>query len=332
MAQIARYGAYVPKYRAPLGEIQSFEGRPGRARSRALATPALDEDTLTMAWEAATQALAGGSAPAAIITVTQSAPSGFRKMSQTLARALEEIADPEEVACFDLAGHPGSLLDAFELAAALVDGGRGDVLVVVADYVVSYDDKVCDMLSAGGAAAFVLAQKGFATLGVVARDGREVYDVWRLGTEPTARYRMEVLFDGFAKASKGALAKLAEATGRETAKYAKAAVSQPHPQTLRGLGRLGVDEQALDGTTFVGDIGNLGAASLGVSLALALDAASRGKAVLALGYGAGEAIAQEITVTAAPPKCGIAALMADTEQIGLGTYYRWTRGRQQQPH
>ena len=59
MAHIASYGAYLPKYRATLGEIQAFEGRPGRPRSKTLATPALDEDTLTIAWEAASQAIAG---------------------------------------------------------------------------------------------------------------------------------------------------------------------------------------------------------------------------------------------------------------------------------
>jgi 3-hydroxy-3-methylglutaryl CoA synthase len=65
MAEIIRYGAYVPRYRAPLGEIQSFFGRPGRPRSKALATPSLDEDTLTMAYEAANDALAGGQTPGA---------------------------------------------------------------------------------------------------------------------------------------------------------------------------------------------------------------------------------------------------------------------------
>lgn len=332
MAKIVRYGAYVPKYRAALGEIQSFEGRPGRPRSKYLAIPALDEDTLTMAWEASSQALGGTITPAAVICVTQSAPTGFRKMSQTLVRALESIDDPEAVACYDLAGHPGSLIDAFELAGALVDAGGGPVLVVAADYVVAYEDKVLDMLSAAGAAAFVIGAEGFATLGAVARDGREVFDVWRLGTEPVARYRMEVLFDSYNAAAKGAVGKLAASTGRETGKYAKAAVSQPHPQTIRGLGKLGISEGALEGTTFVAEIGNLGAAALGVSLALALDAAGKGKAVLALGYGAGEGIAQEITVDSAPPKCGIAAALAETEQVSLGTYYRWTRGRQQQPH
>lgn len=332
MARIARYGAYLPKYRVALGEIQAFEGRPGRPRSKTLAIPALDEDTLTMAWEASSQAIGSGPAPTTIIAVTQSSPTGFRKMSQTLARALDSIDDPDRVTCYDLAGHPGGLIDALEIAASLADGGAGPVLVVASDYVVSYEDKVLDMLSAGGAAAFIIDTDGFATLGPIARDGSEVFDVWRLGTEPTARYRMEVLFSAYADATKGALAALEAATGRATAKYARAGVSQPHPQTVRGLGKLGISDKALDGTVFVGDIGNLGTAALGVSLAIALDGARKGNAVLVLGYGAGEGIAQEITVESSTPKCGIAAAMNDTEQIPLGTYYRWTRGRQQEPH
>jgi len=332
MAKLTSYGAYVPKYRAPLGEIQAFEGRPGRPRSKALATPALDEDTLTMAWEAATQAIGTDITPSIIITVTQSAPTGLRKLSATLARTLEGIDDPGAVTCYDLAGHPGSLLDAFEIAATMADAGRGDVLVVAADHVVAYGDKVCDMLSAGGAAAFVIGETGFATLGAVARESKEIFDVWRLGTEPEARYQMEVLFDGYNTTVRGALAKLEEQTGRSADKYAKAAVSQPHPQTVRGLGRLGLGESAIGDTVFVGDLGNMGVASLGVSLALALDGATKGKAVLAFGYGAGEGIAQEITVDATTPKCGIAALIDEGEPIGLGTYYRWTRGRQQEPH
>ncbi len=332
MASISAYGAYVPTPRAPLGEIQAFEGRPGRPRSKALATPALDEDVLTMAWEAATRAIAGRSAPGALITVTHSAPSGMRKLSRTLARTLDSIEDPEAVACYDLAGHPGSLLDGFQLAASLVGAGAGDVLVVVADHVVSYEDRVCDMLSAGGAAAFVISAEGFASLGAVARDSKEIYDVWRLGTEPEVRYRMEVLFDGYLTTQKNALAKLEKATGNAASSYGRVAVSQPHPQTVRGLGKLGFTDEAQAGTVFVGDLGNMGAASLGVSLALALDGAQAGQTVLAFGYGAGEGIAQEITVTSAPTASGIADLIAQGAPISLGTYYRWTRGRQQKPH
>lgn len=328
MGELIRYGTYVPKYRAPLGEIQSFEGRPGRPRAKGLATPGLDEDALTMAWEAAGRVV-GNSSPGALITLTHSAPFGFRKMSQTLARALE--LDPD-VGCFDISGHPGSLLDALELAASLADAGRGEVLVVASDHVVSYDDRVCDLLSAGAAAAFLVGTSGgFATLGSLVRDSREVYDIWRLGQEPEARYRLEVLFDAYGQAARGAFGKLERLTERPTAKYAAVCASQPHPQTLRALGRAGVSEAQLSATSFVGQIGNLGCASVGVALALGLDTARKGQAVAAFGYGGGEGIAQSIELTATPPKSATHEQLAG-EPIDMGTYYRWTRRRQQEPH
>ena len=81
MAEIIRYGAYLPRHRAPLKEIQSFFGRPGRPRAKALATPALDEDALTMAYEAAVSAIDGADAPGTVITVSQAPPFGLRKLS-----------------------------------------------------------------------------------------------------------------------------------------------------------------------------------------------------------------------------------------------------------
>ncbi|CAN0509149.1 unnamed protein product, partial [Phaeothamnion confervicola] len=129
MAEIIRYGAYLPRYRAPLKEIQSFYGRPGRPRAKALCTPALDEDTLTMAYEAATAALEGAERPGAVITVSQSPPFGLRKLSATLARAL----GLEGILPLDVGGHSGSLLDALEIAGALSGEGNPPALVVVSD-------------------------------------------------------------------------------------------------------------------------------------------------------------------------------------------------------
>lgn len=144
MADILRYGAYLPRYRAPLKEIQSFFGRPGRPRSKALCTPALDEDTLTMAYEASVAALAGAEAPGVVITVSQSPPFGLRKLSATLARTL----GLDGVLPIDVGGHSGSLLDALEIAGALAGEGNPPALVVAADHLVSYEDRVCDTLSA----------------------------------------------------------------------------------------------------------------------------------------------------------------------------------------
>jgi len=327
VGEILRYGAYLPQYRAPLGEIQKFYGRPGRPRAKALCTPALDEDALTMAYEASVAALDGGDAPGTVITVSQSPPFGLRKLSATLARTL----GLDGATAIDVGGHSGSLLDAFRIASALTADGPA-ALVVASDHLVSHEDRVCDTLSAGGAAAFVVgASGGVARLGAQARAGQEVYDVWRLGTEPEARYRLEVLFDAYAATTAEALAALERETERGTADYAAVCASQPHPQTLRGLGKAGVAGEQLEGTSFVGEIGNLGAASVGVALAMGLDAAAPGDHLLALGYGGGEAIAQDVEVTGTPRSSGAAGQLAG-EAIDLSTYYRWTRGRQAEPH
>lgn len=329
MAEIIRYGAYVPRYRAPLGEIQKFFGRPGRPRSTALATPSLDEDTLTMAYEAGQDALSGGQTPGTLIAISQAPPFRLRKLSATLARAL----GLDGVTPIDVAGHGGSLLDGFALAQSIVAAGGEPVLVVATDHLVSYEDRVCDVLSAGAATAFLIGSSGgFAQLGDSARASREVYDVWVLGTEPEPRYRLEVLFETYGAVTREALAALAATTERATGDYAAVCASQPHPQTLRGLGKAGVGAGQLEHTSFVGSIGNLGAASVGVALALGLDRAAAGERLVALGYGGGEAIAQEVSVTAAPTATGTAERIADGEAIDLSTYYRWTRGRQAEPH
>lgn len=328
MAGILSYGAYLPRYRAPLGEIQRFYGRPGRPRAKALSTPALDEDPLTMAYEASVEALEGQPSPGAVLVVSQAPPFGLRKMSATLAEALGLSG----VTPIDAGSTPAGLLDALQLAGLLAAADGRPVLVVASDHLVSHADRVADMLSAGGAAAFLVgADGGFATLGATARSHQEVYDVWTLGTEPEARYRLEVLFDAYGVAAGAAIKGLEAAGGRPTAEYAAVAASQPHPQTLRALGRAGVTPEQLEKTSFVGEIGNLGAASVGLALCLALDAAAAGQAILAFGYGGGEGIAQAIEVVDAPPAIGASERIAG-EDIALGTYYRWTAGRQAEPH
>ncbi|MGB1676260.1 MAG: hypothetical protein ACPHJV_07725, partial [Miltoncostaeaceae bacterium] len=193
-----------------------------------------------------------------------------------------------------------------------------------------------DVLSAGAAAAFVIDPRkkaeGIAELGPQARAAEEVFDVWMLGREQEPRFRLEVLFDAYAKATSAATAGLEKVTERPTGKYTSICPSQPHPQVLRGLAKLGVQPKQLENTQFVGDIGNVGAASSGLALCLGLDASRKGSTLLALAYGGGEAVAQEITVTKKPKSAGTREMIESGEPIGVGTYYRWTEGRQQQPH
>lgn len=328
MAQIISHGVYVPRPRAPLGEIQRFFGRPGRPRAAALATPALDEDALTMAYEAACAADVTGITH--LIVATGSAPFGLKKVAATLTRAV----DAEDAIAIDLGSSPVGLADGLHLAEAICTADpSARVAVVVSDHVVAYEERVCDLLSAGGAAAFVVAhQGGYATLGPAARHSSEVYDTWYLGREGEPRYRLEVLQLAYATATAGALGGLAQITGAATDTHTTVAPSQPHPAPLKGLGKAGVSAAQLAATSFVGQIGNLGGASAGIALAAGLDGAAPGATIVSLAYGAGEAVAQLITLTASAPDAATAAQIGDGEPIDVSTYYRWTAARQPVPH
>ena len=88
------------------------------------------------------------------------------------------------------------------------------------------------------------------------------------------------------------------------AEYAAVCASQPHPQTLRGAGQGRVGAEQLEHTSFVGEIGNLGCGLGRRGPRPRPRPARKGQHLAALGYGGGEAIAQAIEVTAAPPKIG----------------------------
>ena len=165
VGEILRYGAYLPRYRAPLGEIQKFYGRPGRPRAKALVHPGPrrghPHDGLRGRDARRSRA---PRPPATVIAVSQSPPFGLRKLSATLARTL----GLDDVTPLDVGGHPGALLDALEIASALAAGGGPPTLVVASDHLVCYEERVCDTLSAGAAAAFLVgASGGVARLGAV---------------------------------------------------------------------------------------------------------------------------------------------------------------------
>ena len=100
---------------------------------------------------------------------------------------------------------------------------------------------------------------------------------------------------------------------------------------LRGLGKAGIAGEQIAETSFVGEIGNLGTASLGLALALGFDAASRGRQAARPQLWRRRGRRASIDIIAEPPSIGIAEKFAG-EAIDLWTYYLWTRGRQAEPH
>ena len=264
-----------------------------------------------------------------MITVSQSPPFGLRKLSATLARTL----GLDGATCPSTwAATPGSLLDAFAIASALAADGP-PALVVATDHLVSYEDRVCDTLSAGAAAAFVVgASGGFARLGAQARAGREVYDVWRLGTEPEARYRLEVLFDAYGATTKEALAGLERETERGTADYAAVCASQPHPQTLRGPGQGGRRRRAAGGHVVRGGDRQ---PRRRLRRRRPRDGPRRAPRPATTCWRSATAAGRRSPRTSRSPARPAARAPPASwraRRSTCSTYYRWTRGRQAEPH
>ena len=181
MAQIIRYGAYLPRYQAPLARSRACSARPAALQEPVHAGARRDRRR----WPPAPRRCAGGGRGPRHADRRQPEPRpfGLRKLSATLARALG-LAEVVPLGGWPLRGAarrpgPGRGADGRRRAA-----GAGGGL----DHLVSHDERVADTLSAGGAAASWWAPFGASPASPLgARAGREVYDVWRLGTPSLSR-------------------------------------------------------------------------------------------------------------------------------------------------
>ena len=326
MSEIIRYGAYLPRPRAPLGEIQSFFGRPGRPRAKALATPALDEDTLTMAYEAGARAGRGAPAPGPHQPSPRRRPSGCRSSRDAGARARHPRRPP-----LDIGGGPAA-------PAGRPRDRRGPVGRPTASR--SWWSRAITWSATRSASATCCRPAGrrrswwgraaSRAWALRARAGREVYDVWRLGTEPEARYRLEVLFDSYGGVHPEALAALGGSPSGPPPTTPRWRRASPTPRPCAGWARPACRPSSCRATSFVGEIGNLGAASVGVALALGLDGPRRASTARArLRRGGGDRAGHRGDARRAGH--GTAAQIPG-EAIDVTTYYRWTRGRQAEPH
>ena len=163
--------------------------------------------------------------------------------------------------------------------------------------------------------------------------GREVYDVWRLGTEPEA-----------ALPARGALRRLRDddrarrwrassgATERPTATTRRSARASPTPRPCAALGRPGSSAEQLEGTSFVGEIGNLGAASVGRGAgARARPRRSRASTCWRSATAAGRRSPRTSRSPADRRRVGRGGPARRARRSTCRTYYRWTRGRRPNP-
>lgn len=291
---IVGYGAYLPRYRIKAEEIarvwaQGNVEPPVREKS----VPGLDEDTVTIALEAARNALARARIdPGAIKAVwvgSESHPYAVKPTGTIVAEALG--ATPYvQAADWEFACKAGT--EALQAAMGFVGSGMADyALIIGADTAQGRPGDALDYTAAAGGAAFIIgpAQESLAIIEASCSYVTDTPDFFRRSgmNYPShgARFTGEpAYFHHIEMAART----LMEKTGYKPQDFAYAVFHQPNlkfPQTVAK--RLGfAPEQIRDGL-LVGEIGNTYAASSLIGLTAVLDIAKPGERILLVSFGSG---------------------------------------------
>lgn len=355
MTAIRAVGAYAPRFRITAEEFEDAWGQFQAAGIRRKAVPAADEDALTMACEAARSALGAADLGGGSIDWLGFASSNPPLAEEDLTARLGAMLALDEAATRQgFAGSTRAGTRALWAAADAVEAGRAETaLVVAADAPRGDPDDEIEHAAGAGAAAFVLGREGAAELvdrGEYAapypgtrfrRSGEEA--TTGLGVTPYDR-------QAFRETIGGAV----EALGADPEPDAAAIQAPDGKLPYRAAGAAGVGTDEIRACATVHDLGDLGAASVPVSIARAL--ADGHESVLAVSHGSGagadalaieaedavpadlmldgddpltypEYLRQRGVVTSGPPEGGGAYVSVPSWRRSLPQRYRLEAGR-----
>lgn len=318
MAGIVRYGSYVPFFRLARKAIGAGKGE------RAIAS--FDEDAVSMAVEAAREAMHGAPSVDALLFATTSPPYAEKLNGATVHAALQL---PGKVRTLDLGTSSrmglGALLAGLDVAAA---GKRA--LVAAGDVVVGAPGGGRETQSGDGAAAFVTGpdSESAAVLIGSASATAEILDVWRLPEDRFAksweeRFGADTLAPLVADTCARALADAKVQPSELSTVIADAA----NARAVAGLGKgLKLRPEQLADPLAEG-VGRTGVAHSLLVLARALDAAKPGDRILVLSLADGcDAAVFEVTsrIAGARPKHSVDAWIASKRSdVAYNTYLKW---------
>ncbi len=263
-AGVRAVGAYLPRLRVTDAELASGWGRDRGGCTRAV--PDADEDALTMAVAAGRRALSAGDGDPAdvdrLVLATTTPPVEAGALTTRLGAAL---GVPETATRSAQTADAAAGVRALHAAA----GDESRTLVVAADCPRGVPDGEREAVAGAGAAAF-LVHGGDPPLRVTAAgESGPAYPGTRFrraGSETVEGVEITAYDRAALRAATGGAA-----DGIETDDVDAAAVQAPSADyPYRAAGPLGVDREAVAAGTAVAGVGDAGAASVPVSLVLAL--------------------------------------------------------------
>ncbi len=291
---ITGYGAYIPRYRIKAEEIarvwaQGNMEPPVKEKS----VPGLDEDTVTIALEAARNALARARIDPKLIKAvwvgSESHPYAVKPTGTIVAEALG--ATPYvQAADWEFACKAGT--EALQAALGFVGSGMADyALVIGADTAQGRPGDALEYTAAAGGAAYIIGPAE-ESLAIVEASCSYVTDTPDFFRRPGMNYPSHgARFTGepaYFHHIEMAARTLMDKMGYSPQDFTYAVFHQPNlkfPQTVAK--RLGFTPEQIKAGLLVGEIGNTYAASSLIGLTAILDIAKPGERILLVSFGSG---------------------------------------------
>ncbi len=291
---IAGYGAYIPIYRIKASEIARVWGVERKLPISEKSVPGPDEDSLTMAVEAALNALRRSrldpSAIEAIYVGSESPPYAVKPSATVVAEAIG--ATPKLIAIdMEFACRAGTT--AMQSVAGLVGSGMiRHGMAIGTDTAQGRPGDELEYTAAAGAAAFILSSDVRNPIAVIEFSYSYVTDTpdfWRRegARYPTHTFRFTgapAYFHHIVNAAKG----LMEEGGFKPGDFDYVVFHQPNVKFPFEAARLlGFPAEKLKAGLLVNEIGNTYAASSMIGLAAVLDVARPGERIMLVSFGSG---------------------------------------------
>ncbi len=335
---IVGYGAYVPRYRIKAEEIaRVWTGGNVEPPVREKSVPSLDEDAVTIALEAARNALARARIHPELIKAvwvgSESHPYAVKPTGTIVAEAIG--ATPYvQAGDWEFACKAGT--EALQAALGLVGSGMADyALVIGADTAQGRPGDALEYTAAAGGAALIVgpAEESVAIIEASCSYVTDTPDFFR---RPNKNYPSHgARFTGepaYFHHIEMAARTLMEGMGYKPQDFSYAVFHQPNlkfPQTIAR--KLGFAPEQIKEGLLVGEIGNTYAASSLMGLTAILDVAKPGQRILlvSFGSGAGSDAFSILTTGKLPERQALApstrAYIARRKEIDYALYVRYRR-------
>ncbi len=326
MAGIVSYGCYVPYRRLKRAAIAQVLGGPAGKGERAVAS--FDEDSVSMAVEAARDALrAALGPPVEALFFATTTPPYAEKLNAAVIGAAAQL--PIAIRAADLTGSVRAGVAALLQAADTVRGGAPRALVAMADCRFAAPEAKAEQTNGDGAAAFVLGSENvLAEIEAVASCTREFLDTWRNPDErfPHTWEERFALTQAHGPLLGQVVRTVLEKAAVAPAQLATVILDTPSPRAADDIVRRLklAPTQLADPLALT--VGQTGAAHVGLMLANALAAAKPGdRILLALTADGADAVLLRVTDAAArytPPRA-VGRLIESKGDVSYASYLKW---------